>query len=326
MVTLKSARRVVVVDDSRTIQAMMDNLFSSRRDFQVVGFAAEANTAAELVRTLLPDIVTIDLCMPYLDGEALLAMIKDLTGTCKVVVSEKCASNRLLYTRLMEAGASLCMTKSELAADPATAFRLIGKAADRTGTKGRDVSDRTSPVFRSPAPAAGNQIPGELPFPVPADEEDRLRVARSKALFNATREPQFDAITRNAARLTGFPIALLTFIDRDIQWIKSSHGLNVEQAPREQAFCAYTISQGGAFAVSNAATHDRFAQYPMVVGEPGIRSYAGFPIRTHGGVTIGTLCVIDTRVRTISRYTLDQLAGLSDIIAELIESRPDIAA
>jgi chemotaxis response regulator CheB len=68
----KVARRVVVVDDSRTIQAILDNAFSARTDFRVVGFAADGNVAAEMIRRLMPDVVTIDLAMPYIDGEALL--------------------------------------------------------------------------------------------------------------------------------------------------------------------------------------------------------------------------------------------------------------
>ena len=79
--------KVVIVDDSRTVQAMLDNAFSKRTDFDVVGFASDAPSAAEMVRRLKPNIVTIDLCMPYLDGAALLEMLSDTPTVCKIVVS-----------------------------------------------------------------------------------------------------------------------------------------------------------------------------------------------------------------------------------------------
>ena len=72
MQSTSASLRVVIVDDSRTIQAMLDNAFSKRAGFQVVGFCSDPTNAAEMIRRLRPDIVTIDLIMPYIDGAGLL--------------------------------------------------------------------------------------------------------------------------------------------------------------------------------------------------------------------------------------------------------------
>jgi CheY-like chemotaxis protein len=322
----KLERRVVFVDDSRTIQAILDNAFSKRRDFRVVGCAADAITAAEVIRRLMPDVVTIDLAMPYLDGEALLTMIGDLDRVCKVVVSDKC-SNPFLQTKLMEAGATLCLTKRNLVEDPDGFFKQINRAADQVARGNRHyLSTFGGPICRLPPVLPVSRKVVDVGFPVPADEKYRLDIGRRKNLFNARRETQFDAITRNTAKLTAFPIALLTFIDQDTQWIKSTHGLDVESTPREQAFCNYTISQGGAFVVGNAPSDERFKDNPLVTRAPNIRSYTGYPITLSDGVAVGALCVVDSRVRTVSKHALDQLSSMAEIVAEMIELRPAVAA
>ena len=327
MSILKPQRRVVIVDDSRTIQAILDNAFSNRGDFRVVGFASDATAAVEMIRRLAPDIVTIDLCMPYIDGEALLEMLDDLDHVCKVVVSDKSVTSRLLAGRLIHAGASLCLGKGELVDNPLGFFRKINDAADIVASRKRIAQGR---VGVAPLPSAvlsmAQTAKPRYQFPVPADEKQRIVAGGRRNLFNAIRERQFDAVTKHIARLTAFPVSLLTFIDHDTQWVKSTYGLDVESTPRDQAFCNYTISQGGAFVVANAATDDRFSANPLVAEAPGIRSYTGHPVTTVDGVAIGSLCLIDTRVRTVSKHVLDQLAGMAEIVAEMINLRPARAA
>ena len=114
--------RVVIVDDSRTIQAMLDNAFSKRTDFRVVGFSSDAATAVDMIRNLMPDIVTIDLNMPYIDGATLLRMIADLETVCKIIVSDAPLKNLALAASLGQAGAALCLGKTDLAADPDAFF------------------------------------------------------------------------------------------------------------------------------------------------------------------------------------------------------------
>lgn len=325
MPNVVSKRRVVIIDDSRTIQAMLDNVFSSRADFDVVGFAADAASAAEVIRRLLPDVVTIDFCMPYLDGEALLGLVADLTSVCKIVVSDKVVEYRLLAAKLIQAGASLCVAKSEVARHREAFFKKVDQACARMTMKRRQPGSAEVPAAH-PTDRDDPQAGKLVLFPVPADERRRLELATRKSLFNASREPMFDTIVRNSARLAGFPISLLTFIDRDTQWVKGAFGLEIEQTPREQAFCSYTIAQGGAFVVANAAADARFAAHPLVAGLPGIRTYVGCPVVTADGITVGSLCLIDTRVRTVSRHALDQLAGMAEMAAALVDARPALAA
>ena len=314
--------RVVIVDDSRTIQAMLDNAFSKRTDFRVVGFSSDAATAVDMIRSLMPNIVTIDLSMPYIDGATLLRMIADLDTVCKIVVSDAPLKNLALAESLVQVGAALCLGKTDLAADPDAFFTKVRAAAKGIGKGTRNHRGNAEGASRwGIAAAQMSPVRSEKHFPMPADEKDRLQFLRRNDLANDERERRFDLVTRHLTRATDFPVSLLTFIDRDTQWIKSSSGLEIRSTPREEAFCNYTIAQGGAFVVANAASDPRFAHFTSVTNSPSVRCYAGYPVVTSDGINIGALCVIDNRVRTVSKHVLDQLAGLADIVAEMIDER-----
>lgn len=239
-------RRVVIVDDSRTIQAILDNAFSERTDFRVVGFSSDATMAVEMIRRLMPDVVTIDLNMPYIDGATLLRMIIDLKTVCKIVVSDAPLKNLALSASLIEAGAALCLGKSELAADPDKFFAKINAAAAET-SKGERHYLGTIRAFdqRSTAAAQPSQANREKSFPVPVDEQQRLQIVRQKRLTNSEHERQFDLVTKHVARATGFPVSLLTFMDRDTQWIKSASGLYLESTPRKKRSATIRLPKGG---------------------------------------------------------------------------------
>jgi GAF domain-containing protein len=101
-------------------------------------------------------------------------------------------------------------------------------------------------------------------------------------------------------------------VDAERQWFKSRDGIAIAETPRETAFCAYAIHGDDAFVVPDARLDPRFADNPLVAGEPRIRFYAGHPVRI-GPHRIGTLCLGDHRPRNLTdedRRTLEDLAAL----------------
>lgn len=154
----------------------------------------------------------------------------------------------------------------------------------------------------------------------PSHPDDALRaeLLRVLGLLDTPGEPAFDRIARIAARIAGTPIALVSFLDLDRQWFKARVGLEAQQTPREAAFCAHAIHGRQAFVVPDATRDNRFADNPLVTGEPNIRFYAGVPVRTSGGVALGTLCVIDTVPRALDAGQLDVLADLAAMVDEEI--------
>ncbi len=146
---------------------------------------------------------------------------------------------------------------------------------------------------------------------------DRLRV------LDTAPEERFDRITRLASRLLGTPIALVSLIDRDRQWFKSTVGLDDSETPREVAFCAHAVAEPGLarLVVPDALDDPRFADNPLVTGVTGIRAYAGQVVHSPDGYPIGTLCTIDVRPREFDERELEILADLATMVEdELIRS------
>jgi DNA-binding response OmpR family regulator len=147
----------------------------------------------------------------------------------------------------------------------------------------------------------------------PPDEAERLRALHARGILDTPPEERFDRITRLAKRVFGVPAALVTLIDAERQWFKSAPGLEIRETPRELAFCSYTITQDSLFVVPDALADPRFADNPMVAGEPRVRFYAGRPVRVDGR-RVGTLCVVDSRPRQLGEEDLQVLDDLAALV------------
>ena len=152
--------------------------------------------------------------------------------------------------------------------------------------------------------------------PKPPDEEDRLAALRALAVLDTPPEERFDRITRVAATLAEVPISLVSLIDKDRQWFKSCHGLDVSETPRELAFCAHAVARRERLIVPDTLLDDRFADNPLVTGGPRIRFYAGFPIFAADGSCVGTLCLIDTRPRQFTNELLHRFEDLAAMVQQ----------
>ncbi len=158
--------------------------------------------------------------------------------------------------------------------------------------------------------------------PSPTNEVARLEELFGLDLLDTPAEQGFDDLTRLASRLAETPISLVSIVDADRQWFKSRVGLDAEETPRSDAFCAYAILDPDDVLVVEDATKDaRFADNPLVLGAPDIRFYAGAPLVTSKGLPLGTLCVIDTEPRDFPADKRDALAALARQVVAQIELR-----
>ena len=159
------------------------------------------------------------------------------------------------------------------------------------------------------------------------DEARRLAALRELGVLDTLPEPAFDTITRTAAQLCGVPIALISLIDAQRQWFKSSIGLpGVVETPRDVAFCDHAIHDAALFEVPDAALDERFAANPLVTGDPGIRFYAGAPIVLPTGERIGTVCVIDRAPRRLDDHQRAMLQSLAAIVGAMLAQRRQLLA
>jgi diguanylate cyclase (GGDEF)-like protein len=153
------------------------------------------------------------------------------------------------------------------------------------------------------------------------DETKRLHAVESLSLLDTPPEADFDEAVRLAASICNTPISLMTIVDRHRQWFKSKIGLDIDETPRDQAFCAHAIGRTTPLIIRDAHEDERFVENPLVTGNPNIRFYAGMPLHTSDGYSIGTLCVIDTVPRELTPQQESALTVLGRQISTQIELR-----
>jgi len=149
---------------------------------------------------------------------------------------------------------------------------------------------------------------------LPANEAVRLEALYGLGLLYTPAEERFDRITRLACRLLDVPMSMVTLLDGACQWFKSRQGTNDMENSRTISFCAHAILQEDTMVVPNALLDPRFADNPLVTGEPFIRFYAGHPLKAVDGSQVGTLCVIDRRPREIGPADVESLRDLAAVI------------
>ncbi|WP_395007484.1 sensor domain-containing diguanylate cyclase [Undibacterium sp.] len=154
----------------------------------------------------------------------------------------------------------------------------------------------------------------------PANEAERLHALRTLQILDTSHEERFDRVTRMAKRMFGVEISLVSLVDEDRQWFKSSQGLDASETPREISFCGHAINQDGLFIIPNAIEDVRFSDNPLVIEAPNIRFYAGYPLKLRQGINLGTLCLIDSKPKHLNEEDKQLLNDLGAMIEQEIRS------
>src|SRR5215471_4369585 len=162
---------------------------------------------------------------------------------------------------------------------------------------------------------------------LPEDEERRLASLRDLGILDTQPEERFDRITRVAAALFDVPIALVSLVDKDRQWFKSCYGIGAKETSREASFCAHVVYSRETMLVSDTLQDPRFSDNPFVINEPRIRFYAGSPLILADGSCVGTLCLVDTRPRSLEGTDVGLLQDLRDLVVqEMCQMRSILSA
>jgi GAF domain-containing protein len=160
--------------------------------------------------------------------------------------------------------------------------------------------------------------------PLPPNEAARLRALKQFKILDTEPEEAYDDLTFIAAQVCDTPIALFTLVDSYRQWFKSRLGLKERETAREVSFCAHAILEPETMIVGDALKDSRFADNPLVNSNPRIRFYAGAPLITTDGFTLGTLCVIDRKPRVLSGDQIEALQALSRQVVSQLELRRSV--
>ena len=157
----------------------------------------------------------------------------------------------------------------------------------------------------------------EVVFETPDNEWLRQMSVNELEIADNQPEEQFDRVVRLAARLAGTRHAALSVIDGDRIVLKSTFGGRLRGLDRADSFCTHAIQQRQPLIVADALQDERFREHPLVRQAPGLRFYAGAPIRSPAGVHVAALCVFDEQPRPFDSGALRE--GMQDL-AQTVES------
>lgn len=157
--------------------------------------------------------------------------------------------------------------------------------------------------------------------PIPRDEVARLAELDAYQVVDTPEETLYDTFAALAREIAGTSGALITFVDDQRSWFKAHPGVALHEIAREQSFCAHVLSAGKPIMFADAATDERFRKNVLVLGEPHVRFYAGFPLMTPSGMSIGTLAVFDSTSRDLTQSQRLALETLARAIIDTLEDR-----
>ena len=153
---------------------------------------------------------------------------------------------------------------------------------------------------------------------IPENEAERLNALRNLQILDTQAEERFDRLARMAKRMFQVPIALVSLVDENRQWFKSSFGVEFDEVPRDYSICGHAIQSSDILVIPDTKKDERFADNPMVTGEPHVRFYAGKPIKTQDGFIVGTLCIIDKVPRIFHPEDVDMLEDMARMVEQEI--------
>ena len=160
-------------------------------------------------------------------------------------------------------------------------------------------------------------FPSAAAMPSAPDESSRAAALRRYAILDTEAERAFDDLTALASQLCAAPAAIITFIDGDRLWFKSTYGLTAREAPVEHSFCAHAAGEPGeVFVVGDALSDGRFLENVFVMPADGLRAYAGANIVEPGGTALGSICVVDFERR---EFTDDQRRALERLSRQVVD-------
>ncbi len=272
--------KIALVEDSPLVADSLKRLLADFPTAEIIGHAVSENEAITLIEQSKPGLVIMDLKLSPGSGLNVLKTMRKAQNPAKVIILTN-SSLEVYRQACMDAGADAFFDKSLAGAE------FLEKITSCLNTS-----------FKN--------------------EQQRLTALHKLNILDTPPEEAFDRITRLLGLVLKMPIALISLVDQDRQWFKSRHGLVAHETPREIAFCDHTIRQTELMQVEDALQDPRFANNPLVLGDPNIRFYAGVPLIMREGEAIGTLCVIDRIPRHLDETECEILKVLAkEVVTEL---------
>ncbi|UPT68930.1 MAG: GAF domain-containing protein [Sphingobacteriales bacterium JAD_PAG50586_3] len=154
------------------------------------------------------------------------------------------------------------------------------------------------------------------------NEEERMAALRSYNILDTPAEDIFDEITRQGAKMCNVPVCAIALVDEGRVWFKSIVGMDMPEIPRDCGICSDAILQpDGTYEIYNTLAEPNHANNPLVTGPPNIVFYYAVVLATPEGLPLGTLCVVDSKPRTLSSHQKTMLKTLASQAMTFIRIR-----
>ena len=173
---------------------------------------------------------------------------------------------------------------------------------------------------------------GIIPVENPENEDQRLAEVQRLGILDRdlSDERRYNSMTQLASYLTGCEHSMINILDSDLQQCKASFGLNMlrktmmEEMPREITICQYSLTNPNQpLVIENLMEDERTKNFSNLPGAPNFNFYAGSPLISSRGFSIGTLCVLDPSPKSLAHQQVEGLRLLSDQVAEMLEDDTD---
>lgn len=150
--------------------------------------------------------------------------------------------------------------------------------------------------------------------PIPSNELERIIRLSEYDFDYAELEDQFKDLAKLASKVAGTEISLINLIDSFTQWSVAKQGIEVDQMPREDSVCTYTILGEKTFEVLDLTADERFMDKFYVADGPKLSYYFGIPLKDDNGLNLGALCVMDKNAKNLTAEKIELLKIIADEI------------
>jgi len=169
---------------------------------------------------------------------------------------------------------------------------------------------------------------GWQPAPIGAKDAERVQALRDSGVLDDSLRGDFDSAALRAADIFDVPLAMITLLDEQYQYThgdstkagRAERGAPERGIERSASLCGHVVADDAAMVVPDVQRDPRFAGNPALVKE-AIRFYAGAPLRDGQGHVLGTLCLLDTRPRTMSVRDAKLLESLAEEVMAPLRTR-----
>ncbi len=289
---MSTRRKVLVADHDAARARQLDSALSALQ-WQVL-VARDAVSATAMVMRERPDAIILRQRLP--GGGALVTLRRARASVHSAAIQAiAIADERGDDTKmLLREGANECLP-------PQADTAAIIASLQRCTSAPEQVIEAPQSILRNP---------------------DRLAGLERTGLLDSPPTQPFDTLTRLAATLLSVPVALVSLVDRDRQFFKSSIGLpepwaSRRETPLTHSFCQWVVSDHATLLISDAREHP-VLRNNRALHELGVVAYAGVPLTTNAGEAIGSFCAIDSKAHQWSDAETDLLRELTNVAEALV--------